>query len=127
MEWIARGNCGQQWPAVMRTRRGRKERVFSTFGNDFEKELRGAHISRWNMSTRPKGLTLCSVAKFGGPDGFGLFRIPIVNEEPIDTLAIDGQHIEPQSSSLLLFLHAAGIKAAEAGIKRLTDCVLSRR
>ena len=80
-----------------------------------------------NLITGPKELTLCSVTEFGGPDGFGVFRIPIVNEEAKDTIAIDGQHIEPQSSLLLLFLHAIWVKAAEAGIERLTNHVLSRR
>jgi hypothetical protein len=57
------------------------------------------------------------VTEFGGPDSFGFFRIPIVDEEPKDTRALDGQNVEPQSSFFLLFLHTAGVKAAKAGMK----------
>jgi len=74
---------------------------------------------------RTKELTLYSGAKFSGPDSFGFFCIPIVNEEPRDTCAIDGQKIEPQSSSLLLFLHTALVKAAKASIKRLANDLLN--
>jgi len=37
VEWLARGNGRQQWLTAVRTRKGQKERVFSTFGNGFEK------------------------------------------------------------------------------------------
>jgi len=61
--------------------------------------------------------SLCPGDEFSSPDSFGFFRIPTVDEEPKDTRAIDGQNVEPQSSSLLLFLRAAGVKTTEASIK----------
>jgi len=43
VEWLARGNDRQQWPTTVRTGKGQKERVFSTFGNGFEKTVKGAY------------------------------------------------------------------------------------